>query len=156
MTPRYKYQEFTNSQTGNCIKHGTHSEWSLYLKQKKYPHLVCLQCARECDRLRDPVKKKLIGAKSHSKRINRDFEISYKFIKELIRAQNYKCALTGIEFKEDLTNASIDRIDSLKGYLKTNVQIVLTEINLMKKDLTQEEFKSLCKAVSERTSINGS
>jgi predicted restriction endonuclease len=49
--------------------------------------------------IKRPVKKKLIGAKSHSKQM------------KYLRAQNYKCALTGIEFKEDLTNASIDRIE---------------------------------------------
>ena len=44
--------------------------------------------------------------------------------------------------------ASVDRIDSTKGYLKGNVQWVHKSINQMKSNRTDEEFIALCKAVA--------
>jgi len=43
--------------------------------------------------------------------------------------------------------ASLDRIDSSKGYIEGNVQWVHRKINMMKQSYTQEEFIELCQAV---------
>jgi hypothetical protein len=72
---------------------------------------------------------------------------------ELFLKQDRKCALSGenIYFpkvtKESGT-ASLDRIDSSKGYIKGNVQWVHKHINLMKNRLTQERFIEMCKLVT--------
>lgn len=47
------------------------------------------------------------------------------------------------------TNVSIDRIDSTKGYLKTNVQLVCMVVNQMKSDLSLNELISICKQIIE-------
>jgi hypothetical protein len=45
-------------------------------------------------------------------------------------------------------NASLDRIDSSKGYQVDNIQWVTKEINLMKMNLTEPRFLELCKVIS--------
>ena len=74
----------------------------------------------------------------------------------LYTKQKCQCALTGLPIgvantiKGDMhgeTTASVDRIDSKKGYTKSNVQWVHKWINLMKMDFNQEEFITLCESV---------
>lgn len=80
----------------------------------------------------------------------------------LFLKQNRKCALTGIDLtfspsynrdlkfsKREATTASLDRIDSSKGYEKGNIQWVHKDINLMKRTLSESSFISLCRAVVE-------
>ena len=46
------------------------------------------------------------------------------------------------------TTASLDRIDSSRGYEPENVQWVSCEVNMMKRNLPQEKFLAICNAVS--------
>lgn len=88
-------------------------------------------------------------------------EISIEYAWEIFKVQNGKCALTGIplvfskSYNRDLkrterneTTASLDRIDSSRGYVKGNVQWLHKDVNLMKRDLSQTKFIELCKAVA--------
>ena len=99
---------------------------------------------------------------SASKR-NLKFNIGIEYLWELYIKQDKKCIYTGIELlfkKEDVDfydngyykrtalNASLDRIDSSKGYIKGNLQWVYKKINIMKNDLSDENFKKLCRLVS--------
>ncbi len=84
--------------------------------------------------------------KKAKRRIKWEFSIDEEHIKELCNKQNNKCALSGIEFNND---SSIDRIDSSKGYTKDNVQLLLTDINRMKRNFSDEKFITLCKLVAE-------
>ena len=45
-------------------------------------------------------------------------------------------------------NASLDRIDSSKGYIKGNVQWLHRDVNIMKNAHTQEYFIELCKTIA--------
>ena len=47
------------------------------------------------------------------------------------------------------TNMSIDRINSNKGYIPGNVQLVCTDVNIAKNDLSQKDFIKLCKTISK-------
>lgn len=49
--------------------------------------------------------------------------------------------------KTDLGNASLDRLDSNKGYIENNVVWVYKQINLMKHTLSSTEFLDLCKKI---------
>lgn len=92
------------------------------------------------------------GAK-HRKLI---FDISIEYIWELFLSQNRKCKLTGLDItlpqkcKDTNQTASLDRIDSSKGYVKGNVQWVHKDINQMKMDLNENKFVEYCKLVYEK------
>lgn len=92
-----------------------------------------------------------------------EFNIELKDIYDLWIKQNKKCALTGLEidfnnynfktiskrkgknFNYDLKcTASLDRIDSKKGYILNNIQLVHKDINMMKKEYNQEYFINMC------------
>lgn len=73
----------------------------------------------------------------------------------LFQKQNGKCALSGVainfpvRFKDCKEGtASLDRIDSTKGYELHNVQWVHRDVNFMKGKLLQERFLELCKAIA--------
>lgn len=72
--------------------------------------------------------------------------------------QNRKCALTGEVLQFDTSwrkgdgNASLDRIDSSKGYVKGNIQWVHKDINMMKKDYSDDYFIKMCKKVVDNLS----
>jgi hypothetical protein len=55
------------------------------------------------------------------------------------------CIYLGIPL--DSTNASLDRIDSTKGYIKGNIQVISALANRMKNDATIEELKAFATGV---------
>lgn len=68
--------------------------------------------------------------------------------------QKKKCALTGLDLYlhphhngRNLVTASLDRVDSEKGYVKGNVQWVHKDVNLMKNGFSEARFKEICKLV---------
>lgn len=78
-----------------------------------------------------------------------DFDLDEEYIKNLFEdEQKNKCAVTGVPIKIKNKNeetllystASLDRIDSSKGYVKGNVQWVLLGINYMKMDASNLEL----------------
>lgn len=73
-----------------------------------------------------------------------DYNLTEEYIKELLEKQDYKDYYTGIR-PEDSKEYSIDRIDSSKGYIQGNVVITTNRINLMKGEMTTEEFKQVIK-----------
>ncbi len=50
---------------------------------------------------------------------------------------------------KNLKTISIDRIDSSKGYVRGNVQLVCWVVNQMKNDLTNDELTEWCTKVSK-------
>ncbi len=83
-----------------------------------------------------------------------EFTITIEYAWELYVKQKGLCALSSlpITLRTGWTNpgnASLDRIDSGKGYIPDNVQWVHKDINLMKNKLNQEYFISLCQQVAE-------
>lgn len=79
--------------------------------------------------------------------------VDLKDLREQLDKQNSTCPYTGRVllvknmFKKD-SNASIDRIDSSKGYIYGNVEWVYKPINIIKNGLSKEDFISICKEVS--------
>lgn len=69
-------------------------------------------------------------------------DIDSDYLKELFDKQNGKCAITGLDMVHkysQLDSISVDRIDSSRGYLKDNVQLICQSINRMKNTHTQKE-----------------
>ena len=81
-----------------------------------------------------------------------EFNISLEYVWDLFIKQERKCALTGREIYFGKTNtkettASLDRIDSSKGYIEGNVQWVHKTLNVMKWGVSMGEFITICKEV---------
>lgn len=90
----------------------------------------------------------------HAKSRGLEFSITAEYVQELWEKENKKCALSGTPvdwqgINTDIT-ASIDRIDSSKGYVKGNVQVVHKHINMMKQAYSNEYFIELCCAVAKK------
>lgn len=86
-----------------------------------------------------------------------EFNISIEYIEKLFYKQSQSCKLSGLKIKFAKNNyeldngfntASLDRIDSSKGYTVGNVQWLHKDVNKMKLDHPQEKFIELCKAVA--------
>jgi hypothetical protein len=87
--------------------------------------------------------------------------VSLDYLYSIGEKQKWKCALTGLplEFTRGGTNwggfwcnpfsCTIDRIDSEKGYVEGNIQLVIWKINSLKKDTENQEFIEICKLVSK-------
>lgn len=61
-----------------------------------------------------------------------------------------KCSLTGWDLSMSYSSctASLDRIDSKKGYLVDNIQWVHTMVNMCKNKYDQKLFIDMCQAIS--------
>lgn len=93
-----------------------------------------------------------------------EFNITPQIVSDIFEAQKFKCALSNLDlypfiidpfeatkrkspkyrYLSGKVNASIDRIDSNKGYTKENIQIVHININSMKMHLSQDIFIDMC------------
>ena len=98
----------------------------------------------------------LHGAKIRNIEVN----IYIKNAWHLFQSQRGKCALTGLPlvFKKNSkrlgiqeATASLDRIDSTKGYQIDNVQWVHKRIQKMKNNIPQDDFVKFCKLVASNT-----
>ena len=78
------------------------------------------------------------------------FDLTIEFLDSLLKKQKFKCALTGLGLSTNHKNltASVDRIDSSKGYVEGNVQWVHKDINMMKRVYSQDYFIEMCKLVA--------
>ncbi len=89
-----------------------------------------------------------------------DIQITIQDIIDLYNKQNGKCALTGIKMTHigyttqndqhtiNKYNISIDRINSNKGYIVDNIQLVCAAINRLKSDMDNTEFALMANKVS--------
>lgn len=86
------------------------------------------------------------------------FTVTIRDAADKLQEQNYTCALSGQPLvfgfgngKRKSTTASLDRIDSTKGYISGNIQWVHKTVNRMKSDFTQDGFIEFCAMVSVHT-----
>ena len=78
------------------------------------------------------------------------FEITIKDAWDRYQQQKGKCALTGLPltlFPNTCITASLDRIDSSKGYTLDNIQWVLKAVNIMKNSYSMEFFINICRKI---------
>lgn len=75
-----------------------------------------------------------------------EFTVSIKYLWELFQKQNHICAITG-DYLSSIKEASLDRIDSSKGYIEENVQWVTVQANRCKHILTMLELYEFCNKV---------
>lgn len=107
------------------------------------------------------VRRYQIGAKKRGK----EWAIEPQYLYDLYEQQKRLCALSGIpiEFSEkgmgtvgakDTSTASLDRIDSKKGYTADNIQWVHKDANKMKMDLSEQDFFHMVKQIYEHKQLN--
>lgn len=86
---------------------------------------------------------------NNSKVKNRDVKINRDYIWSVYQKQKGVCALTGwpISFAKG-GRASVDRIDSTKGYINGNIQIVDSRANKIKMNNTDKFFYKVCEAIA--------
>lgn len=75
------------------------------------------------------------------------FEISFEMMWNLYIQQNKKCKLSGVSISFEDKTASLDRIDSTKGYIEGNVQWLHKVVNQMKSNRTDQDFVEWCKLI---------
>lgn len=133
----------------------------------------CGQCAQKERGTRDRIK----NGGAHNFSINRlhrlqrsakergyEFSIDIPYLCNLFEDQKHMCAITG-DLIDSIDDASLDRIDSTKGYIEGNVQWVTKQANLSKHVMSMSELIEFCKKVlnhanqqpsTESTSCEGS
>lgn len=81
--------------------------------------------------------------------------LSQEYLMLLHSAQGGRCAISGVEMTWKVgrghvaTNMSLDRVDPKGGYIPGNVRLVCHIINLMRRDMPDEEFVSWCRVVAD-------
>jgi len=107
----------------------------------------------------DISKKYWEALRRNAKKRGFEFSITPSYAWEIYLRQNKSCALTGlpIQFKSrsDVSDgtASLDRIDSTRGYIKGNVWWVDKTVNTIKWDLPLDNFLKTCKLVAEHNKL---
>lgn len=91
-----------------------------------------------------------------------EFDLDKDFITKLLQDTGYKCQVTGETMtlesngyeERNLNKASLDRVDSSKGYTRDNVRFVCWAVNMMKSNLNEDQFKfwiaTIHKAISSQ------
>lgn len=94
------------------------------------------------------LKRAIRSALTRSRMKNLAFDLDFDFLLRMATEQDFRCALTGIEFLAVNEHRgrvcpfipSIDRIEPSKGYTKGNVRIVIYAVNAMLLDWGEDLF----------------
>lgn len=95
----------------------------------------------------------------NAKARNLTVTLTIQEIWDLFLKQNRQCALSGLPLVFSANHgrvqgtASLDRIDSTKGYVKGNVQWVHVTVNNMKWDVPQDQFLSMCRLITKHNRL---
>lgn len=90
------------------------------------------------------------GIRSSKGKRQLEVEIEVEYLEDLWEAQNGRCAITGVRMTTrfgSLFAASPDRIDSSRGYVKGNVQLVSKAANLAKGAASDVELREWINAI---------
>lgn len=92
-------------------------------------------------------------------------DVTIEDLKERWELQNGVCEFSGVQLtlssyskinKNPIYTASLDRIDSGKGYIKGNIRWVSRSINYMKNDMSDDMVWELCNLIKENVIKKGS
>lgn len=98
---------------------------------------------QRANRVKDPVLYMLRNAKNRAKELGREFNLTRSdiVVPEI-------CPVLGIVLQKgsgpfQASSPSIDRVDSSKGYISGNVQVISWRANALKRDGTLAEFRKI-------------
>ena len=117
------------------------SEFHAHAMCKGGMNTVCKECRKSVSKKqwknKTYIQKIYDRAKTRATRKGREFNIE---IEDIVIPD--LCPVFGVPLVEDTEYApSIDRIDSSKGYIKGNIQIISRRANLLKNNATIEELE---------------
>jgi hypothetical protein len=112
---------------------------------------------RESKYFKDIPFRYWISVVNSAKKRSLVFNITIEQAYDLYLKQNKRCKLTDLEIRFDTSklknhyfnSASLDRIDSSRGYTLDNIQWVHKDVNKMKSNLSSERFFELCALVTK-------
>jgi hypothetical protein len=97
--------------------------------------------------------------REHMRRINnrkrdkgREVDVDKEYLKEVFEQQKGICVYSGVKLQHEIkdnpiTTASLDRIDSSKGYIKDNVQFVSIVCNHAKNGMSDTQMREWIKVL---------
>jgi len=132
----------------------------IYITKKEFNENVKKHCSTKCRQFiyKSNYYHYLKDIERRAIKTNKDFDLTEEYLKSLLEErQNNKCAISNVKIytkrigeKMCLFNsASLDRIDSNKGYTKDNVQWVVLGINYMKLDYDEKDLHKLLFLIKE-------
>lgn len=90
-------------------------------------------------------------SQERARKLNREFDLSKEWVLKRMIDSNFKCEVSGVNLTStkkgsgvgfrNRFGASLDRIDSLRGYTKDNVRVVATRMNIALGDLSDDQFE---------------
>lgn len=87
---------------------------------------------------------------------NKEIDVTIEDLKEIWENQKGICPYLGIELelssyskinKNPISSASLDRIDSKKGYIKGNIQWISRAMNLLKNDMSDQQVHDIMELI---------
>lgn len=171
-----KFKFKTNHLRSNSIKYliptkfcpickQTKSRQEFYTFKKIYQSSYCKACTNKNKVIKNkqiyeysPFSYTIRNVKNRLK----DFDLDKYYLKEIWEQQKGICPYTNIKLElpthkniiHPTIRASLDRIDSSKGYVRGNVQFISTSINYMKGELTDAETKCFINTIVNNLSKN--
>jgi hypothetical protein len=110
----------------------------------------------------DNLRDQYTGLREHLNRVkrrNKNFNITLEDLLEQWQKQDGICPYTNLKLihpnwkreknSEPYTVASLDRIDSNKGYIIGNIQFISMTANFAKSNMTHEQMVNFCKIISK-------
>lgn len=82
-----------------------------------------------------------------------DPKVDWEYLYDLWVNQNGECAYSGMPLSIEANHphsVSLDRVDSSKGYIVGNLQLLSWTVNKMKMDLDEEDFLLVCLMIAEK------
>lgn len=103
------------------------------------------------------IDSRLKNLHTKAKGRTKEFSIPLEYMFELWENQNGQCAYTKLPLlatANQFNTVSLDRVDSSKGYVVGNVQLVCAAINKMKQEYTEELFLLLSHLVTQNNKLS--
>lgn len=131
----------------NCKLGDTFGSWTVIDDNtfiKSGHTYVKVQC--KCGKIGELTLTRFTKLQCSAERRNIEFLVSLEYLSNLYESQNHICAITGRHI-DSIDEASLDRIDSSKGYIEGNIQWTTYQANVSKHTMTMEELYQFCKDV---------
>lgn len=157
-------------QCARCSRHLPDTQFSFFVNTKRrieYHSVKCLRCQRQLklEHARHPLmtpeivsflEKLARSTRSGAKPRGIVFAITVEDLMRMWIEQGGRCALSGMPLSigslgigrmRETKRASVDRKSSLGNYTPDNVHLVCQAVNIMKNDMTMEEFGFWCQRI---------